>query len=65
MSYDIHFQIVPNGRILLYESQSGISVILENRSDNLYMVYCDAGNSNAIEYPLLEGFFVIKRSCYG
>lgn len=61
MAYDIQSQILPNGRMLLYESQSGISVILENRSDNLYMVYCDAGNSNAIEYPLLEGFFEKAR----
>ena len=61
MEYDIQLQIVPNGRMLLYESQSGISVILENRSDNLYMVYCDTGNSNAIEYPLLEVFFEKAR----
>ena len=61
MSYDIHSQLCPNGRIQVYESKSNASVILENRSDNLYMVYCDAGNSNAIEYPLLEGFFEKAR----
>ena len=57
MSYDIQSPILPNGQMLLYESKSGSSVILENRSDNLYMVYCDTGNSKAIEYPLLEEFF--------
>ena len=61
MEYDIQSQIVPNGRILLYESKSGSSVILENRSDHLYMVYCDTGNSEAIEYPLLKVFFEKAR----
>ena len=61
MSYDIQSQILPNGQMLLYESKSGSSVILENRSDNLYMVYCDTGNSKAIEYPLLEEFLKLPH----
>ena len=57
MSYDIQSQILPNGQMLLYESKSGSSVILEACPEDLYMVYCDTGNSKAIEYPLLEEFF--------
>lgn len=57
MSYDIQSQILPNGQMLLYESKSGSSVILEACPEDLYMVYCDTGNSKAIEYPLLKEFF--------
>ena len=57
MSYDIQSQILPNGQMMLYESKSGSSVIMEACPDDLYMVYCDTGNSKAIEYPLLEEFF--------
>ena len=61
MSYNIQSQILPNRQMMLYESQSGSSVILENRSNNLYMVYCDTGNSKAIEYPLLEEFLKLPH----
>ena len=57
MKYDIQSQILPNGQMLLYESNSGSSVILEACPEDLYMVYCDTGNSKTIEYPLLQEFF--------
>ena len=57
MSYNIQSQILPNGQMLLYESNSGSSVILEACPEDLYMVYCDTGNSKTIEYPLLQEFF--------
>ena len=57
MAYDIQSQILPNGQMLLHESESGASVIFENCTDDLYMVYCDTGSNKAIEYPLLEEFF--------
>lgn len=57
MSYNIQSQILPNGQMLLYESNSGSSVILKACPEDLYMVYCDTGNSKTIEYPLLQEFF--------
>ena len=57
MAYDIQSQILPNGQMLIHDSESGASVVFKNCQDGLYMVYCDTGSSKAIEYPLLEEFF--------
>ena len=62
MEYDIQVQFLPNGQMMLYESKSGSSVIMaEENPGFLYMVYCDTGSKNAIEYPLLEEFFLTAK----